>query len=172
MSRLRLFALLALLVLLWPAAAVHADGIIIDPPLPCERIVPCPPGPERLFPLTVQNHHVTVTIDNQVATTHVEEVFRNDNNYTVEGTYIFPIPAEATVDDFAMWIDGQRVAGKVLTPRKPGRCTTTSCAACLTRPCWNTPGAARCRPAFSRSRPAKRARWSWSTARCCPPTTG
>ena len=50
-----------------------------------------------------------------MATTHVEQLFRNDNNYTVEGTYIFPIPAEAAVNDFAMWIDGERVAGKVLS---------------------------------------------------------
>ena len=115
MLRLRLFALFALLALMLPAAAVYADGIIIEPPPPCELIDPCPPGPHRLFPLTVQNHHVTVTIENQVATTHVEELFRNDNDYTVEGTYIFPIPVEAAVNDFAMWIDGERVAGKVLS---------------------------------------------------------
>src|SRR4029078_2204379 len=115
MSRLRVFALLALFTLMLPAAAAYADGIIIEPPPPCELIDPCPPGPQKLFPLTVQNHHVTVTIDNQVATTHVEEVFRNDDDYTVEGTYIFPIPAEAAANDFAMWIDGERVAGKLLS---------------------------------------------------------
>jgi Ca-activated chloride channel family protein len=118
MRRLRLAPLaaaLALLGLLLPMAApVWADGIIIDPPPPCPTEGPCPP--ERpLFPLAVQYHHVTVTIDNQVATTHVDQLFRNDFDFTVEGTYMFPIPAEAAVSDFAMWVDGQRLQGQVLS---------------------------------------------------------
>ncbi len=132
MRRLPIPLLLALLCLVIPAMA-RADGVIIDPLPPCPAGQPCPPcppgqlcppcppgqlcppGPRPLFPLAVQWHRVTVTIDQQVATTHVDQLFRNDNSFTVEGTYLFPIPAEAAVNNFAMWVDGQRVEGKLLS---------------------------------------------------------
>lgn len=115
MSRLRLASIIALVCLLLPTA-VSADGIIIEPPLPCPVEGPCPPpDPRPLFPLAVQYHHVTVNIENQVAVTRVDQLFRNDNGFTVEGTYLFPLPAEALVSEFAMWVDGQRQEAKVLT---------------------------------------------------------
>jgi len=121
MFRLRLASLLALISLLLPhvAAADGAiyDGVIIDPPPPCPIEGPCPPPPDPrpLFPLAIQYHHVTVSIDHQVAVTHVDQLFRNDYDFTVEGTYLFPLPEGALVTDFAMWVDGTRVAGKILS---------------------------------------------------------
>jgi Ca-activated chloride channel homolog len=117
----RLLALLAALTLLLIPATAFADGVIIDPPCLPER--PCPPPPpcdllpcpRPLFPLAIQYHRVTVTIENQIATTHVDQLFRNDNSFTVEGTYIFPLPTDAAVSEFAMWVDGQKVEGKVLS---------------------------------------------------------
>jgi Ca-activated chloride channel family protein len=116
MSRLRLASLLALVCLVLPQA-VFADGIIIEPPWPCPVEGPCPPppNPRPLFPLAVEYHRVTVTIENQVAVTRVDQRFRNDNDFTVEGTYIFPLPVEALVTDFAMWVDGQRLEAKILS---------------------------------------------------------
>jgi Ca-activated chloride channel family protein len=102
-----LVSLIALMALLVVPGQASADGIIICDPGPC-------PKPRPVFPLAIQYHRVTVTIDNQVATTHVDQLFRNDNNFQVEGTYIFPLPAEASVSDFAMWVDGQKIEGKVL----------------------------------------------------------
>ncbi len=64
--------------------------------------------------LSVKNHNVTVTIENQVARTHVDETFLNDSAYQLEGTYIFPLPDDATISDFAMWVDGKKLEGKVL----------------------------------------------------------
>jgi len=90
-----------------------ADGIIIPHPPPCE-FDRCP----ETFPLTqlaIQYHHVQVQIKDQVAVTHVDQVFRNDNDWTVEGTYIFPIPPDAAVQDFTLWIDGEPVQGQVLS---------------------------------------------------------
>jgi len=97
------------LMLLATAAPAHADGIIIPRPPP--------PGipPFRGFPLTIKYHRVTVTIEDQVATTHVDQVFVNEMETTVEGTYIFPLPEGATISDFAMWVEGERIEGKLLT---------------------------------------------------------
>src|SRR5512135_129412 len=62
-----LLAIAGLLTLAFPAAA---DGIIIPHPPPGR-----PPIPWRDIPLSIKYHHVDVTIENQVATTRVDQVF-------------------------------------------------------------------------------------------------
>jgi Ca-activated chloride channel family protein len=64
--------------------------------------------------LVIRYHHVTVNIENQVATTHVDQVFYNPNDWAVEGEYVFPIPVDAAVSDFILWIDGDPVQGEIL----------------------------------------------------------
>jgi Ca-activated chloride channel family protein len=49
-----------------------------------------------------------------VAVTHVDQVFFNPNDTPIEGEYIFPLPAEAAVSSFTLWIDGEPVKGKLL----------------------------------------------------------
>jgi Ca-activated chloride channel family protein len=106
-----LLALTVLPALAFPMPAA-ADGIIIpDPPF-------CPPGPCAPFPiaqLAIQYHHVQVTIQDQVAVTRVDQVFRNDNDWTVEGTYIFPLPPDSAVTSFTLWMNGEPVEGRVLS---------------------------------------------------------
>ena len=48
-----------------------------------------------------------------MATTHVEQVFRNDTQYTLEGTYFFPIPETASIVEFAIWENGKKLVGEV-----------------------------------------------------------
>ena len=115
MKNLRLvviFLALCVLMLGFPEQAL-ADGIIIiDPPI-CDP-GPCRPGPIPIEQLEIRYHHVTVEIQDQVAITHVDQVFYNPNSYPIEGTYIFPIPVDAVVTNFTLWIDGKAVEGKVL----------------------------------------------------------
>ncbi len=98
------------------AFPVQADGIIIPIP-PCERDIQCPPLPEPLpmRQLEIRYHHVTVKIDDQLATTHVDQVFFNPSSAPIEGTYLFPLPKDAVVSNFMLWVDGQPVEGKVLS---------------------------------------------------------
>jgi len=49
-----------------------------------------------------------------VATTRVDQVFVNESPWELEGTYIFPLPEEAAVSEFAMYVDGQKVEARVL----------------------------------------------------------
>ena len=103
-----LFGVLLVLALLTvPAAPALADGIIIPVPPPHIPIVEVP------F-LTIKYHRVTVTIEDQVATTHVDQVFVNEGRHEVEGTYIFPLPEDATISEFSMWVDGEKLEGQVL----------------------------------------------------------
>jgi len=46
----------------------------------------------RDVPLAVKYHRVDVVIENQVATTHVDQVFVNLAHFPIEGTYLFPCP--------------------------------------------------------------------------------
>ncbi|MEM7347752.1 MAG: VIT domain-containing protein, partial [Chloroflexota bacterium] len=91
-----------------------ADGVIIPDPI-CIRC-PVPPPPASDVPyLTVQSHQVNVTIDQQIATTRVDQIFRNDSQWAMEGTYLFPLPEGATINRFAMWIDGEPVEAQLYT---------------------------------------------------------
>ncbi len=117
-----LFVLAVLAGQLILPAAVLADGIIIPEPPICRPPCPIPPPPPHETPyLTVETHRVNVTIANQVATTRVDQVFRNDSDWSLEGTYIFPLPENAAISDFAMWVNGQRVDGQLYTKEEARR---------------------------------------------------
>ncbi len=119
--RFVLLTALILAALALPASGpAYADGIIVPEPPICDP-APCP-HPIPVWQLAIQYHHVEVTIEDQVAITHVDQVFRNENDWSVEGTYIFPLPHGAAVTSFTLWIDGEPVEGKVLT-REEARAT-------------------------------------------------
>jgi Ca-activated chloride channel homolog len=96
----------SLLLAVQPA---RADGIIIPDPPPW----PDPP-PLRETWLTIRYHRVTVTIENQVAVTRVEQEFVNEHEWEAEGVYVFPLPEGAAISKFTMWVDGTPVEGKIL----------------------------------------------------------
>ncbi|MCR4315471.1 MAG: VIT and VWA domain-containing protein [Planctomycetes bacterium] len=102
-------SILATLLLLLMAANAFADGFII-----IER----PPRPEPefrdYFSLEVKYHNVTVEINDSVATTSVDQVFHNPSPQVLEGTYIFPLPKDAAVGQFSLWIGDEEVQGEVL----------------------------------------------------------
>ncbi|MCR4407943.1 MAG: VIT domain-containing protein [Anaerolineae bacterium] len=104
-KRIFLTALTALILALAWAGPAHADGIIIIDP---------PPDTHEPINLVIKYHKVTVTIEGQVATTHVDQVFVNESQWALEGTYIFPMPEEAAISEFGMWVDGQKWEGKIL----------------------------------------------------------
>src|ERR1051326_5388067 len=101
----------SLVVLALVTASAEAQGVIV--PGPCTR---CPerPRPANLpRSLPVKSITIDTKITAQVATTHVEQVFRNDTDATLEGTYFFPIPDSASVAEFALWNGDQRLVGEV-----------------------------------------------------------
>jgi Ca-activated chloride channel family protein len=118
------FHTLFLLTLFASPLAALADGIIIiEPPIclpehpcpcPLEGPLPCPTPFPVGDQLEIKYHRVTVTIENQIAVTKVDQLFHNPNDWQAEGVYIFPIPKNALVNDFAMWVDGQKMEAEVL----------------------------------------------------------
>ena len=103
--------LLTISVLFSIAATAAAQGVIV--PGPCDRC-PRPPRPIALpRSLPIKSIKIDTKISSQVATTHVEQVFRNDTDATLEGTYFFPIPEQASITEFAIWDGDRRLVGEV-----------------------------------------------------------
>src|SRR5688500_17118768 len=100
---------------LFVATSAQAQGVII--PIVCD-VRPCRPIPRPIpvpIPnvLPVKSIQIDTKISGQVATTRVEQVFRNDTPHTLEGTYFFPIPETASIVEFAIWENGKRLVGEV-----------------------------------------------------------
>ncbi len=96
---------LGLLVVMACISQAQGKGLLI----PVEKDLP---------PLAMLNHRVHVAIEDQVATTKVEQTFRNHTSRDLEATYVFPVPRGASVKDFAMWVSGKRVKGELLQAEK------------------------------------------------------
>jgi Ca-activated chloride channel family protein len=107
-------ALFVSAVLVIAAAAIaRADGFIVPRPIPPD--VEMPPS------LSVKYHHVEVDITNQVALTTVDQVFVNHHHRDIEGTYIFPISAQAAISDFSMFVGSEEIRGKILDKNEARR---------------------------------------------------
>ena len=63
----------------------------------------------------LMSHKVDADISNQVAEVKAQQIFKNESSVPVEGVYYFPIPKEASVSDFAMWVDGKKLEGELLS---------------------------------------------------------
>src|SRR5262252_7780905 len=95
----------ALTVVLAWAGAAGANGLLI-------------PEDKQLPPLAMLNHSVKITLEDQVAITHVEQTFRNHTDRQLEATYVFPVPKGASVTKFTMWVGGKEVHGELLPADK------------------------------------------------------
>jgi len=72
------------------------------------------PKDKSIPPLGIKNHRVSVTLKDGVATTRLTEVFYNSTSSRLEATYVFPIPREAALTDFAMYVNGKRQSGRIV----------------------------------------------------------
>ncbi|HEV3084389.1 MAG TPA: VIT domain-containing protein [Gemmataceae bacterium] len=93
------------LLLLASTGLADAHGLLI----PEERSIP---------PLAMLNHQVTITMEDQVSVTRVEQTFRNHTDRQLEATYLFPVPKGASVNKFTMWVNGKEVSGEMLEAAK------------------------------------------------------
>lgn len=68
----------------------------------------------RDVPLAVGTHKVSVEIRDQIARTTIEESFVNSTDATLEGVFHFPLPADASISGFGMWIGGELVEADIV----------------------------------------------------------
>ncbi len=123
---MRRFSLLSLFLLVLLSAALPLAAQVCPTPTPCppnarctEPINPCvvpPVGGVFTNPewLKIDYHHVDVTVEDQIAHTSIDLEFVNEGNGLAEGTFIFPLPADAAVDQLVMYINDQPIEARIL----------------------------------------------------------
>ena len=114
MVRIPITFLLVLVVLFTPLASITAQAQDVLPPEPPICDVPCTVPPLISDQVEIKSQRVDVNVSDQVATTHVAQVFHNPNDWVAEGTYIFPVPADAAISEFSMTVDGEPIEAKLL----------------------------------------------------------
>ena len=63
-----------------------------------------------IFNLRIKDLHADVKIQDQLAVTHVDQEFANDNSSRLEGFYVFQLPEGAQVNEMYLWINGVRTS--------------------------------------------------------------
>lgn len=115
---------MAMILVVGFSVSLYGDGFIvvqhhghtIRPPHP--RPIPPPRPYPHPFPLEVKYHRVNVKIDGQVAVTHIDQSFYNPTPYRLEGYYLFPIPANAVIKKFSMFVNGKELEAELLDAKK------------------------------------------------------
>jgi Ca-activated chloride channel family protein len=123
--------LLLLLCLTLPPIGLASGLIVVDEAIELPRVVPphppsgrhlpmpLPPRPiHRHLPLELKRQTVEAKIQDQIATTQVTQVFENTSSHRFEGTFLFPLPANAHIQDFSMEINGELVKAELLDATK------------------------------------------------------
>jgi len=72
----------------------------------------------RNVPLTVGYHKVTVDVRDQIARTVIEESFVNHTASRLEGVFYFPLPQDASISGFGMWIGDELVEADVVEKQR------------------------------------------------------
>ena len=68
----------------------------------------------------LMSHNVDVSLRDGLARTEIEEVFQNDTAQVLEGRYVFPLPADASISSLALVGERQARAGR--DRREEARC--------------------------------------------------
>ena len=113
------------------------------------------PAEKKLPPLAMLSHQVRITIEDQVAVTRVEQTFRNHTPRQLEATYVFPVPKGASVQKFAMWVNGKEMPGELVEAAKARKIYTDIVRRTRIPVCWSTSAMTCCNCASSRCRPDK-----------------
>ena len=101
--------MLMLFALLFAPALLLADAGIL---IPRDKAQPDPAI------LSLEEMEITVRIDNGDARVFVRQIFANHTSKIEEGNYIFALPSQATVSDFAVWDGPTRIPAVVLERKR------------------------------------------------------
>ncbi|HKC88309.1 MAG TPA: VIT and VWA domain-containing protein, partial [Blastocatellia bacterium] len=71
--------------------------------------------------LSLQVMKVDVVIDNQHARVKVLQIFDSHTNQVLEGKYLFALPPQSSIADFAVWDGDLRLPGVILEKRRANR---------------------------------------------------
>jgi len=69
-------------------------------------------------PISTKAHSAGIAVKDRVAEVTVSATFHNPNSFQMEGTYWFPLPAGAAIQEFQMEINGKRVDGELVEAQR------------------------------------------------------
>jgi Ca-activated chloride channel homolog len=98
-----------LLILLLSSALLFADAGVL---IPRDKQQPDPAV------LSLEEMEITIRIDNGDARVFVRQIFANHTSHIEEGNYIFALPGDATVSDFATWDGPTRIPAVILERKR------------------------------------------------------
>src|SRR5262249_15986814 len=61
--------------------------------------------------LSLRKYHIDVHIEDGFARTTIDQTYFNHHDARLEGTFYFPLPADASLSRLAMYVDGSRMEG-------------------------------------------------------------
>ncbi len=61
----------------------------------------------------IKSMDATVDIQDQIAVTHVDQVFYNEMNQSVEAIFMFPLPENAMITELVYWVNGVRYEAQI-----------------------------------------------------------
>ncbi len=100
--RFRLLAGLLLAVVALGAGRASAQGFLV------------PPTDQPSTTFTLESQRVLIAVDEGVASFQVDQEFRNNTDRQLEATFYFPLPEDASLSEFSMWINGKKTKGELL----------------------------------------------------------
>ncbi len=122
MKRIMLgFAVLGAMIV--AAVATTAAFFQQPDPLPPTQVTPLPIITEPPIQggvvtnpqwMSIDHHLVSIDVNDQIAGTRVDMQFTNNGSGMVEGTFLFPLPPEAAVDNLTMFVNGEPIEAKIL----------------------------------------------------------
>ncbi|MCY4401622.1 MAG: VWA domain-containing protein [Candidatus Poribacteria bacterium] len=68
-------------------------------------------------PFKINRYHINIVVNNQLATTKIDQIFINPNDFIVDGVYIFPVPDNVTSTNLVLSIDSEPVKGELYSKR-------------------------------------------------------
>jgi Ca-activated chloride channel family protein len=95
-------------LLFFASAADAQTGVLI--PLPKDK-------PDEKM-LSIQTMNVQICVDNQTASVQVTQIYENHTAQTLEGKFVFALPEQAAVSDFAVWDGTTRIPGVMMEKRR------------------------------------------------------
>ncbi|HEX2865550.1 MAG TPA: VIT domain-containing protein [Ignavibacteriales bacterium] len=97
-------AMLLFITLLLSSSEVYAVGALFARPRW---------STQEYAKMWIKKVDVKVDIQEQIAVTHVTQVFFNEMNTSVEAVYMFPLPENATISQMAYTVNGQRYEAEI-----------------------------------------------------------
>ncbi|MBK8251386.1 MAG: AgmX/PglI C-terminal domain-containing protein [Polyangiaceae bacterium] len=66
-------------------------------------------------------HHVSAEVHSGFARTSIEEDFENETTRTLEGTFVFPLPPDASISRLALYVDDTLMEGEIVERKLAAR---------------------------------------------------